>query len=222
MVNYYSLDEMKKIVFGDLVIPHPIKIEDLGGWSLEIKDVNLSPWETTILFSIASLWDKVSIKNTRLTIIKNRKFSIFVNFWHARISHLYLEGIHFKLLYESELNAQKIKPDSKILLNEYKWDPNSYWLFYILRQWGLLKWLKEIHIKQNNILFSEDLFKLVAKYWAENNISKPPKIFCYDIIYETEEEVNDEYFERVKEESAQMDQMFEEIGMKKRVSIIYV
>ena len=222
MVNYYLFDKMKEINFGDFVIPHPIKIEDLGGWSIDIKDINLSPWETTIFLSIASLWDKVSIKNTWFTIIKNRKFSIFVNFWHARISHLYLEGIEFKLLYESDLNTQKIKQESKIILNEYKWDPNSYWLFYILKQWGLLKWLKEIHIKQNNIFFSEDLFKMIANYWAENNIPNRPKIFCYDIVYETEEEVNDEYFERVKEESEKMDKIFEEIGMKKRVSIVYV
>ena len=223
-------DAIEELAFGNLPIPNQLSIEDIVGCSLEIKDVTLSPCEVTVFLNIASLLNKVSIINVNLSVIRDRLFMIFLNFSETKVTHLYLEDIEFEVFEKSEFYQTNEEWRRNLIMNEYDLNLNSYWLFYILKHFNLLRSLEEIHIKQEDSSFWLDLFKLVSKYWTEIWL-KRCKIFYFDSELESETELNDEACiimqiklkalkQKIAEENVYFLKEMKEIGMHEKVFVV--
>ena len=131
--------EISNIAFRNKSIPQKLSIEDLEGWSWEIKDANLSPWESTAIINLVSLFSKVSIINSQINIVRNLDFMTFLNFDRARTSQLFIDQCSFSMKEFSEVTNSEASLGHKFILNEYGWNYNSYWLFFILKQCKLLE-----------------------------------------------------------------------------------
>ena len=75
-----------------------------------------------------------------------------------------------------QINANELvdeRENTKFIINLYNINFESYWLYYFLVQTKLLYSysLKEVHIKNRNMIFYLALFKLIKKYWNKNKIS---------------------------------------------------
>ena len=120
-MNYnLNPEEIEEIAFGSIPTPETnLPIEDLEGFSWEIRDSKLSTWEGTIILNMASLLSKVSIINSKWTLIRHRPLMSFLNFSNSRLTHLVLENIDFNILEYSKTSGLKNGEEYNYILNEY-------------------------------------------------------------------------------------------------------
>ena len=163
-------EDIFRLVFKKEKILPPLNESNLNEISWEIKDSQLSPWESTIILNLVGLVNKVSIVNSKIEIIWNRMYYNFLKSFHLRIKVLIIDNAHFWQINENEFISESEREKIKFIINLYNINFESYWLYYFLVQTKLLYSLKEIHIKNKNKKFSLDLFKLIKKYWYKNKI----------------------------------------------------
>ena len=96
----------------------------------------------------------------------------------SQIEILVLENVKLSIAnaedFMTNANSSFLKP------NEDQWDLNPNCLFYILVCMKLLDSLKEIHIKEGSRQFDINLYKLIKRYFAENNIQSNLKLFSFN------------------------------------------
>ena len=214
------LNEALQQVFKNHTIPKVIHDEELDNYTLTAKNAKLSPLETTIFFSIMSMFASASIVDYHFTIVLNKSFTDFLNFCNPRISKLYLENTHFNMLTDSEVIGLNGNQHCNDIIDDYGLCTNSYSLFYLLKSCNLLSSLKEIHIKQDHSLFWEELFQLIAKYFANKGKVNTIKVFYEDSEKKKKsvKEINQEYCEMVNNSTNLLMESMIDNGMQKKVS----
>ena len=191
ILGYLNLKEIKKIMFWNNEIPYQISIADYMRTSVEIKNEDFNLWETVIFLNIVSLFNKVYIANSIMTLSRHITMLKLLNFDHPRITQLHLENTEFTF---ADL---KNNSDSNILLNEHKCNVSSYCLAYFLIQTGLHKSINQIHIKHNDVSFPEDLFRILFKHCAKLNIQLKTRIYSCRLDQSLEVEINNEYLTKM-------------------------
>ena len=195
------LNEVVQQVFKNQTIPKVIPDVELDNYTLTAENAKLSPLETTIFFSNMSMFASASIVDYHFTIVLNKSFTDFLNFCNPRISKLYLENTHFNMLTDSEVIGLNSNQHCNDILDDYGLCTNSYSLFYLLKTCNLLSSLKEIHIKQEHSLFCEELFQLIAKYFANKEKDNTVKVFYHDFEEKSEVEIDQKYCEMMNNSS---------------------
>ena len=176
MLYPMNSEDIFRLVFkNDKTLP-PLNESNLNEISWEIKDSQLSPWESTIILNLVGLVNKVSIVNSKIEIIRNRMYYNFLKSFHHRTKILIIDNVDFWQINANEYICESEREKIKFIINLYNINFESYWLYYFLVQTKLLYSLKEIHIRNKNKKFSLDLFKLIKKYWYKNNIPSNIKL----------------------------------------------
>ena len=121
MINYLSKDDIIDYAFGVVPIIKPLDITSLEGFSWQIKDDNLTWSETIFILNIISLFTKVSITNTKFTLIRHRSFMKFLNFYRINLAYLYLENIDFKITNKSDLYNLNNQTEVQFLFINATW-----------------------------------------------------------------------------------------------------
>ena len=218
------MNEVVQQVFRNQTIPKVIPDGELDIYTLTAKNAKLSPLETTIFFSIMSMFASVSIVDYHFTIVLNKSFTNFLNFRNPRISKLYLENTHFNMLTDSEVIGLNSDQHCNDILDEYGLCTNSYSLFYLLKTCNLLSSLKEIHIKQEHSLFWEELFQLIAKYFANKGKDNTIKVFYHDSEKKKKwvEEIDQKYCEMMNNSTNLLMESMINNGIQEKVSYFYI
>ena len=121
MINYLSKDDIIDYAFGVVPIIKPLDITSLEGFSWQIKDDNLTWGETIFILNIISLFTKVSITNTKFTLIRHRSFMKFLNFYRINLAYLYLENINFNITDKSDLYNLNNQTEVQFLFINTTW-----------------------------------------------------------------------------------------------------
>ena len=214
MISFiYSLTpvEVQHYAFREINMPSSLLLSELEDYTWDIKDEHFSPCETTILFNLFCLLSSISITNS--TISFNYPFISFLSFSVTQIKYLYIDWISIKWVGRMNENREMVK--------EYGYDWKAYWLFWILKQCNLLSSLNEIHIKNEEVQFWEDLSKLVSKHWRKSNIKHNIKIFYFDLNQKSEIEVNQECLWKMFEEKTEFLEKTNETRMHDKVINFY-
>ena len=172
--------EIVRRAFGDSVVPPSLSIEEIKEWSWEIDNADLSWWETSFILNVCSLLGKVSIKNSKLSLIRHGSFYIFFDYEFSNMEKLHIENISFTIMNENDLIALNELSNEVAILKAYNRNINSYCLFYILKMCNLLKSLEEIYIERMDSSFAEDLFELIRNELAKSKIQKKIRIMYRD------------------------------------------
>ena len=214
------LNDVVQQVFRNQTIPKVIHDEELNNYTLTAKNAKLSPLETTIFFSIMSMFASASIVDYHFAIVHDKSFTDFLNFCNPRISKLYLENTHFNMLTDSEVIGLNSDQHCNDILDDYGLCTNAYSLFYLLKTWNLLSSLKEIHIKQEHSLFWEELFQLIAKYFANKGKNNTIKVFYHDSEKKKKwvEEIDQKYCEMMNNSCNLLMESMIDNGIQERVS----
>ena len=191
-----SLKEIEQLINGNDNLWNSLSLEEIKEWSCKIENENLSSWETIILLNLSSLMSKMSIIKWKLTLIRHSSLFIFLDFSSPKISKLHLEEVNFELLNMDENINSYEDWRYKLILKEKNWNLNSYCLFCILKNWKLLSSLDEICIKQSDISFAVDLYKLIEKYSSSHKLYLKTKIIYIDPENHSEIEINNYYFDQ--------------------------
>ena len=158
-----SSSEIARLVFEDSVVPPPLSIEEIKDWSWEIDNVELSWWETFFILNVCWLMGKMSIKNSKLSLIRHRTMFIFFDYEFSNMKKLHIENISFTVMHKKDLITMNEFSNEINILKAYNRNINSYCLCYILKMCKLLNSLEEISIERMDPSFAEDLFKLIKK-----------------------------------------------------------
>ena len=216
------LNDVVQQVFRNQTIPKVIHDEELDNYTLTAKNAKLSPLETTIFFSIMSMFASASIVDYHFAIVHDKSFTDFLNFRNPRISKLYLENTHFNMLTDSEVIGLNSNQHCNDILEDYGLCTNAYSLFYLLKSCNLLSSLKEIHIKQEHSLFWEELFQLIAKYFKNKGKNNTIKVFYHDSENESVEEIDQKYCEMMNNSCNLLMESMINNGIQERVSYLYI
>ena len=76
----------------------------------------------------------------------------------SNITLLILENIEFSILNQYDEISLEDDWESTLILKEYNWDPNAYWIFSILKDLKMFYSLKEIQIGYSKLIVWEDLY----------------------------------------------------------------
>ena len=148
MINPMNSEEIFGRVFKANKTPLPLSSLIMSVWSWEIKESNLSPWDFTAILNLTGLLNKVSIINSKVTVIRNRMFYNFLEHFNTNLKVLIIENVEFFITNNIISPDQKEEFDIIFLLNLYNINLKSYLLYYILDKTKLLYSLEQIHIKQ--------------------------------------------------------------------------
>ena len=141
-------EEIFERVFKTYKTPLPLSSLNMSGWSWEIKESNLSPWDFTAILNLTGLLNKVSIINSKVTVIRNRMFYNFLEHVNTNLKVLIIENVEFFITNNIISPDQNEEFNINFLLNLYNINLKSYLLYYILDKTKLLYSLEQIHIKQ--------------------------------------------------------------------------
>ena len=206
--------DMVKLVFEDSVVPPPLSTKEIKNWSCEIDNVDINWWETSFLLNVCSLMGKVSIKSSKLSLIRHKSLFEFFDYEFSNMEKLYIENISFTIMDKNDLLGFNEFWNEAIILQAYNKNINSYCLYYILRVSKLLNSLEEISIERMDFSFAEDLFELIQKELAKSKVKKKIKIMYRDPDTQEEIEITQDYldkkFERKIENSNS--KLFEEVS----------
>ena len=139
---------------------------------------------------------KVSIKNSKLSLIRHRSFYIFFNYEFSNMKKLHIENISFTVMHKKDLIALNEFSNEINILQAYHRNINSYCLCYILKMSKQLNSLEEISIERMDYSFAEDLFELIKKELAVFNQQKKIRITYRDPETHEEVEINQDYLDK--------------------------
>ena len=148
MIYPMNSEEIFGRVFKANKTPLSLSYLNMSGWSWEIKESNLSPWDFTAIINLTGLLNKLSITNSKVIVIRNRMFYNFLEHLNTNLKVLIIENVEFFLTNNIISQVQKEEFDINFLLNLYNINLKSYLLCYILDKTKLLYSLEQIHIKQ--------------------------------------------------------------------------
>ena len=122
----------------------------------------------------------MSIKNSKLSLIRHRTLFVFFDYEFSNMKKLHIENISFTVMHKKDLIALNEFSNELAILQLYNRNINSYCLCYILKMSNLLNSLEEISIERMDFSFAEDLFELIKKRTSciqsakgnKNNISR--------------------------------------------------
>ena len=174
------LSEIAKLVFEDSIVLPPLSTKEIKGWSCEIDDADLSWWEIFSILNVSSLMNKMSIKNSTLSLIRHRSLFIFFDYSFSKLTKLHLEEINFTIMNKNDPIRSNEFSSNAVILKTYNININSYCIFYILKKSKILNSLEEISITQKDSSFAEDLYKLIAKELAWSKVEMKTKITYRD------------------------------------------
>ena len=191
-----SSSEIARLAFGDSVVPPPLSIEEIKDWSWEIDNAVLSWWETSFILNVCWLMGKMSIKNSKISLIRHRTMFIFFDYEFSNMKKLHIENISFAVMNKKDLIALNEFSNELTILQTYNRNINSYCLCYILKMWKLLNSLEEISIERMDYSFAEDLYELIKKELAVSNLQKKIRIMYRNSETQEEVEINQDYLDK--------------------------
>ena len=209
-----SSSEIARLAFGDSVAPPPLSIEEIKDWSWEIDNADLSWWETTFILNVCWLMGKMSIKNSKISLIRHRTMFIFFDYEFSNMKKLHIENISFAVMDKSDLIALNEFSNEINILQAYNKNINSYCLCYILKMCKLLYSLEEISIERMDPSFAENLFELIKKELSVSNLQKKIRIMYRDPETQEEVEINQDYLDKKFESRVEFanSKAFEEVS----------
>ena len=164
--------------------------------------------------------DKVSIKNSKLSLIRHRTLFVFFDYEFSNMEKLHIENISFTVMNKKDLIALSELSNEVTILQLYNKNINSYWLYYILKMSKLLNSLEEISIERMNSSFAEDLFELIQRELDASKAQKKIRIIYRDPGTQEEIEITKDYlnkkFERRVEDISS--KLFEEVSYEFLIS----
>ena len=156
----------------------------------------------------------MSIKNSKLSLIRHRSFYIFFDYEFSNTKKLYIENINFNIMNQNDLIALNESSNEVAMLRAYKKNINSYCLCYILKMCNLLNSLEEISIERMVPSFAEDLFELIRRELTASNLQKKIRILYRDPETQEEVEINQDYMDKKFESRVEFanSKAFEEVS----------
>ena len=209
-----SSSEIARIVFEDSVVPPPLSTEEIKDWSWEIDNADLSCWETSFILNVCWLMGKMSIKNSKLSLIRHRTMFLFFDYEFSNMKKLHIENISFAVMHKKDLIALKEFSNEITILQAYNKNINSYCLCYILKMCKLLNSLEEISIERMDSSFAENLFEQIKKELTVSNAQKEIRIIYRDPETQEEVEITQEYLDKKFESRVEFanSKSFEEVS----------
>ena len=156
----------------------------------------------------------MSIKNSKLSLIRHRTLFVFFDYEFSNMEKLHIENISFTVMHKKDLIALNELSNEVTILQLYNKNIISYWLFYILKMSKLLNSLEEISIERMDSSFAEDLFELIRRELTASNPQKEIRIIYRKSDTQEEVEITKDYlnkkFERRVEDISS--KLFEEVN----------